>query len=170
MFLYIFLIQAITCLTCQNNQLAHHVGPAQIDARVRFGIALFLCVPYGLAQRHVSTDFVEDIVQRAAQYSFYLQYLVSAINQVVNRIDDRKPRSHIGFEKELHAPMAGYLLQLGIKFIIRRSRYLVCRHHRDVMPQEVLIQRSDFLACGTIHEDRIEDVHPDYLIVQYLGR
>ena len=64
--------------------------------------------------------------------------------------------------------MAGYPLQLGINLIIRRSRNLVCRHHRDVMSQEVFIQGSDFFTCGTIHEDRVEDVHPDNLVVQHL--
>ena len=66
--------------------------------------------------------------------------------------------------------MAGYALQFGINLIIRRSRNLVRRHHRDVMPQEILIQGSDFGAGCTIHKHRVEDIHPDNLIVQYLHR
>ena len=169
-FLHIFLIQAISRLTCQDDQLAHHIGPAQVDAWVGFGIPLLLRVPDGLAQRHVGTDFIENVIQRTAQHGFDFQYLVSTVNQVIDGIDDRKPCSHIGLEEELHAPMAGYALQFGINLIIRRSRNLVRRHHRDVMPQEILIQGSDFGAGCTIHKHRVEDIHPDNLIVQYLHR
>ena len=139
MFFHIFLFQFISGFTSQNNQFTNHILAAKVDARVGFGITFLLRHLNGLAERNVRADFVKDVIQRTAQYRLYFQYLVSAVYQVVDRVDNRKSRTDIGFKQEFHTPAAGYLFQFTVNGVFGRSGNLVGSYDRNIIHQEIFI-------------------------------
>ncbi|CDB12074.1 unknown [Bacteroides sp. CAG:633] len=165
-FLHVALLQAITGFAGQDDQLADNVLTAEVDARIGFGVTLFLRHADGAAERDVGTDLVEDVVQRAAQYGFYLQYLVATMDEVVDGVDDGQSGAHVGLEQILHTALTGYLLQCAVVFVFGRSGYLVGCHYRYVVLQQVFVERSYFGTRRTVDEDGVEDIHSDNLVAQ----
>ena len=139
MFFHIFLFQFISGFTSQNNQFTNHILATQVNTRIGFRVALFLCHFDGLAERNVRADFVKDVIQRTAQYRLYFQDLVSAVYQVIDRVDNRKSRTDIGFKQEFHTPAAGYLFQFTVNGVFGRSGNLVGSYDRNIIHQEIFI-------------------------------
>ena len=166
MLLDIFLFQFVSRLASQDDELAHDVLSAQVDARVRFGVSFLLCQAYGLAEGDVGTDFIEDIVQRSAQHSFDFQNLVAAVDEVVDGVDDGQSGSHVGLKQEFDPSPACRLLEFPVILEGGRGCDLVGSHHRDVVGEEVLVERCHLGACRAVHEDGVEDVHADDLVVE----
>ena len=77
MFLYVVLFHFISCLTCEDDELSHHVFSAEVNAWVWFAISLLLGSAYCLGEWHVGCYLVEDKVERSAENSLYLKYFVS---------------------------------------------------------------------------------------------
>ena len=88
----VLLIKPVAALTRQDEQFLHHIGPAQVRARVRIAVALLHGQTYRVAQSAVSTHIVQYEVQRAAQDSFYLENAVTAVAQVVDGVYDSDPK------------------------------------------------------------------------------
>ena len=63
-----------------------------------------------LAERNIGADRIKDIIQRTGKYGLQFQYMVTAIDQVVHRIDDREAGAYVRLEQELDVPVAGGLL------------------------------------------------------------
>ena len=61
----IFLFQTVSGFTCQNHQFTDDVFSTQVDTRVRFGVAFFLCHFDGTAERNIGADLIKDVVQCA---------------------------------------------------------------------------------------------------------
>ena len=91
------------------------------------------------AIKWLNADFVKDVIQRTAQYRLYFQDLVSAVYQVVDRVDNRKSRTDIGFKQEFHTPAAGYLFQFTVNGVFGRSGNLVGSYDRNIIHQEIFI-------------------------------
>ena len=168
--LNIALFQTVTGLACQNHQFADNILSAEVDTRIGFGVTFLLCHLNGLAERNVGTDFIENIVQRTAQHGFNLQYLITAMNKVVNGIDDGESGTYICFKQVLHTALAGNLFQFTIVLVFRRSGNLVGSHYRNIVQQQVLVKGSHACTCRTVHKDRVKDVHTDNLITQRFQR
>ena len=162
--LHIALLQTVTGLARQNYQLADNILSAEVDTRIGFGVTFLLRHLDGLAERNVGIDFIEDIVQRTAQHSFNLQYLVTAMDKVVNGIDDGESGTYVRFKQVLHTALAGYLFQFTVVLVFGRSGNLVGSHYRNIVQQQVLVKGSHACTCSTVHKDRVKDVHTDNLI------
>ena len=76
-FLDILLLHLIASLTSEDDQFAHHVSTAEVDAWVRFGIALFLGTSYRFREGNVGTDLVEDEVECSGEHRLDFQDLVA---------------------------------------------------------------------------------------------
>ena len=113
-FLHVLLLHPVARNPREYDELADYVHSAEVDARIRLRIALFLRHPYGLAERDVLADGVEDEVEGSAEDGLYLEYVVAAVAQGVDGGDYRKSGSHIGFEKELDPAAVRRLPQAGI--------------------------------------------------------
>ena len=168
--LHIALLQAVARLARQNHQFADDVLAAEVDARVGLGVTLLLRHPDGPAEGRVGAYLVEDVVQRAAQHRFNLQNLVAAVDEVVDGVDDGKPRAHVRLEQVFHAALAGNLLQFAVVLVLGGGGNLVGGNHRDVVQQQVLVEGSDVGACRAVHKHGVEDVHADNLVAQVLQR
>ena len=72
--------------------------------------------------------------------------------QVIDGIDNRKSGTDVGFKQIFHTTLTGYQLQFAVILVSRRSSDLIGRHHRDVVLQEVLIQRCNVRTGRTIHK------------------
>lgn len=92
------------------------------------------------------------------------------MDKVVDGVDDGQTCTYIGFEEVFHSALAGYLLQLAVVLVFRRGGYLVGRHYRYVVLQQVLVERGDACAGRTVDKHRVEDVHTDYLVAQHAQR
>ena len=119
MLFHILLFDAVSRLTRQNHKFAYHILPAQVDARIRLRISLIPRLADCFAQRHIGTESVKYVIQRAAHHGLDLQDFVAAVYQIVDCIDHRQSGSHIGFKQELHTALARYFFQFGI-IVIRR--------------------------------------------------
>src|SRR5699024_6802292 len=124
-------------LACQNHQFADNILSAEVDTRIGLGVTFLLRQLNGLAERNVGTDFIEDIVQRTAQHDFNLQYLITAMDKVVNGIDDGESGAYIGFKQVLHTALAGNLFQFTVVLVFGRSSNLVSSHYRNIVQQQV---------------------------------
>src|SRR5574344_1213097 len=120
----------------------------------------------GFTERHILTDSVEYKIQGSTQNSFNTKNLVTAVNQVIDCVDDGQTCTYIGFKQELHTAFPGCSLQLIIIVISRRGCNLIGCHHRYIMLQEVLVEPSHFSTCGAIHKDGIKDVHTHHSVMQ----
>ena len=167
---HITLLDAITGFTCKDYQFADYVLTAEVDTRIGFGITFLLSHFNGSAERNIRAYLVEYIIQRTAQHGFNLQYLVTAMNKVVNGIDNRQPRTYVRLKQIFHAALAGYLLQFPVVFILRRSCNLIGGYNRNVVHQEVFIQGSHSCACRTVHEYGVKDIHADNLVTKRIQR
>ena len=130
---YIRLFQSVTGFTCQDHQFTDNVLATQVDTRVRFGVTLFLRHLNGLAERNIRTDLIKDIIQCTTQYSFNLQYLVTTMDKVIDRIDNRESRTYIRFKEVLHTTLAGNLFQFTVILIFRRSGNFIGSHYGNVV-------------------------------------
>ena len=139
MFFHVFLFQFISGFTSQNNQFADYILATQVNTRIGFRVALFLCHFYGLTERNIRTYFIKDIIQRTAQYRLYFQDLVSTVYQVINCVDNGKPCSYIGFKQEFHTATTGYLFQFTINGVFGRSSNFVGCYHRNIIHQKIFI-------------------------------
>ena len=137
---YVFLLDVVSGFTCQNHQFADHVFSAQVDTRVRFGIAFFLRHFDRAAERNVSADLIKDIVQCTRKYGFNLQYLITTVNQVVNGIDNRQSRTYVCFKQVLHTPLTGNRFQFAIVLVSRRCSDLIGCHYGNVVLQKVFVK------------------------------
>ena len=164
----IFLFQTVSGFTCQNHQFTDHIFSTQVNTWVRFGVAFFLCHFDGTAERNIGADFIKYIVQCTGKHRFNLQNLVTAMNQVINCIDDRKTCTYVCFEQILHTPLAGNRFQFTIVFISGRSRNLIGCYHRDIVLQEIFVKRCDVSAGRTVYKYRIKDIHSDNLVADGL--
>ena len=167
---HIALFDAITGFTRQNYQFADYILAAKVDTRVWFGITFLLSHLNGLAERNIRAYLVEDIIQCTAQHGFNLQYLVAAMDKVVNGIDDGQACADVCLKQIFHTALAGYLLQLTIVFVFRRSGNLIGGNYRYVVHQKVFIQGSHSRARRTIHEYGVKDVHADNLVTERIQR
>ena len=77
MFFDIVLFNLIASLTRQNHQLTNHIRTTEVDTWVWLRITLFLCSANRLREGHISSNLVEDEVQRTTQDSLNLQNLVT---------------------------------------------------------------------------------------------
>ena len=118
MLLHVFLLDAIACFAGEYHQLADYVGAAQVDAWVGFRIPALLGAPYCLREGDSGRQLVKDKVERAAQYRFYLQYLIAGVAQVVDGADDGKTSAHIGLETVNDAAVERRMLEFGIALIV----------------------------------------------------
>ena len=166
--LHITLFDAVTRLACQDDELADDVLAAEVDAWVGLGVALLLRHAYGLAERHVGAELVEDIVQRAAQHGLNLQNLVAAVDKVINGVDDGQARTHVGLEQVLHAPLTRRLLQAKVILVLAGRGNLIGRHDGDVVPQQLLVDARHVGAGRAVDEDAVEYVHADDAVAQPL--
>ena len=130
---YIRLFQPVTGFTCQDHQFTDNILTTQVDTRIRFGVTLFLRHLNGLAERNIRTDLIKYIVQRATQHCFNLQYLVTTMDKVIDRIDNRKSRTHIRFKEILHTTLTGNLFQFTVVLIFRGSGNFIGSHYGNVV-------------------------------------
>ena len=100
--LHILLLYCIACLTGQDDKLAHHIGAAEVYSRVWLAVALLLRTAHRLRERHIGTYLVEDEVEGAAEYGFYLEYLVAGVHKVVDGADDGESGANICLIAELN--------------------------------------------------------------------
>ncbi len=58
-------LNPVAGFTDQDQQLTHHIQATQVDARIGFRIALFLCHVNRLAKRNIGRYRIEDKIQGA---------------------------------------------------------------------------------------------------------
>ena len=164
------LFNGIAGLAGEDDQLAHHVDAAEVDAWVGLAVAHYLGTSHGFREGHLGTDFVENEVERAAQHGLDAQNLVARVAQVVDGADDGEAGAHIGFVAEFHAALQRRLLECGIRVEWSAGRNLVGCDDADVVVEKLLIERGNVLAGGAIHKHAVEHVHLGDGAAQCLGR
>ena len=90
------------------------------------------------------------------------------MNQVVDRVNNRKTCTYVCFEQIFHTTLAGNHFQFAIVFVSGRSGNLVGCYHRDIVLQEIFVKRCDIGAGRTVYKDGIKDVHSDNLVADGL--
>ena len=65
MLLHIVLFHLVASLTSEDHQFADHVSTTEVDTWVRLRVALFLGSADSLRERYISSNLVEDKVQRS---------------------------------------------------------------------------------------------------------
>ena len=71
-FLHVGLLYLIAGFAGEDDELAHHIGAAQVDAGVGLAVTLFLGLAYRLREWHVGGDGIENKVECATEDGFYL--------------------------------------------------------------------------------------------------
>ena len=167
--LYVVLLYLVASLAGEDDELAYDVRATEVDAWVGLAVALLLGAAYGLGERHVGGNLVEDEVQRAAEDGFYLQYLVARVAEVVDGAYDGQSGAHVGLVAEPDALVACRLLQLHVAVVVARGSYLVGCHDADVVLEEGLVELCYLSAGRAVYEDGVEDVHLHNLVAHLLG-
>ena len=96
--------------------------------------------------------------------------MVARVAQVVDGTDDGEAGAHIGFVAEFHATLQRRLLERGIRIEWSAGGNLVGCDDADVVVEELLIERGNLFAGGTVNKHTIEHVHLGDGVAQCLGR
>ncbi len=96
-------------LARQDHQLARHVHPGQVVARVRLGVAHRPRLRDQLRERHAAVVFIEQPGQGAGEDAGDRRHLVAGIDQVAQGGDDRQPGPHGRLVTETRAGGGGRL-------------------------------------------------------------
>ena len=107
--IHILLLNGVTALTGQDDQLAQHILSAKVDTRIGLAVTLLLGQADGLAQRNIGTQGAEYEVERTAYHSLDLKDMVTAVYQVVDGVYNRQACAHIGLKQELDTDDAAIL-------------------------------------------------------------
>ena len=94
--------------------------------------------------------------------------MISTVDQIVHRIDDGQPRSHVRLKEKLDVAVTCRLFQLDIILVRRRGCLLIGCHDRDIVVHQRAIKRRHIRAGRTIHEHRVKDVHLQDLVAEML--
>ena len=165
---YVILFYTVACFTREDNQLAYNVHTAQVDAWIRLTIALLFGEANGLREWYDTRDSVKDKVERTRQNCLYLKDFITRVSEVVDSSNDRKTSTYVGFKTEHDTTLDGRLLQSLIVLIFAGSSYLVGCDDAHVVLQKTLVETGHILACSTVHEYAVEDIHIQNLFLQGL--
>jgi hypothetical protein len=119
--------------------LARHVAPVEVVARVGLGVAEPLRLGHRLADAPAVRDLLEDVADRARDHRLDGDHAVAARDEVVEGPDDGKPGAHGGLVEELHAQVALDPLEGAVDGKGARDPLLVRRHHVDPRAQQAFV-------------------------------
>ena len=118
MLLHVRLLHLVASLAREDDEFADDVGTAQVDTRIGFAIAFFLCAPYRLRERHFGRECIEDVVECSRENGLNLQNLVAGVTKVVDGSDNRQTSTDIRLEAEFYTSLHCCLLQEQVVAII----------------------------------------------------
>ena len=81
---------AVTEQPRQNQALPRRITPGQVVPGIRFGVAAFHRLPYGIGEALPAGDSRDDEHQRSADATLDSQDAVAGFHQLVIRVDDRQ--------------------------------------------------------------------------------
>ena len=84
-----WLVHPVPCFARKDENFPHHVGTAEVDARIWFSISLILGPFHDLCERNRAIIVVEYEIKRARQHRFDPVHFIAAAHQVVQCTDDR---------------------------------------------------------------------------------
>ena len=67
----------------QDHDLAHHVGAAEVESGIGFGISFGLCLAHHFGEGARTVVVVEDEVEGSTEHGLYSMDNISAASQVV---------------------------------------------------------------------------------------
>ena len=165
---YVILFYTVACFTREDNQLAYNVHTAQVNTWIWFAITFLFGETNGFREWYDTRDSIKDKVERTRQNCLNLKDFVTRVAQVVDSSDDRKTSTYVGFKTEYDTTLDGGFLQSLIVLIFAGSSYLVGCDDAHVVLQKTLVETCHILACSTVHEYAVEDIHIQNLFLQGL--
>ena len=107
----VFHVDAVATFARKDCQFANNIFSREIDAWIGFTVALLLRHAHRFRKRNIGTQRVEHKIECAAHHSLDAQHFVARTCEVVDGVDDRKPRPNVGFKEVFHSAFPSGVLQ-----------------------------------------------------------
>lgn len=141
----------------QDGQLARHVQPVEVVARVRLRVPQLLgfldrggpLAPGALGGR----ERVEEERHGAAEDALDARHLVARVDQVLERRDDGEPGAAARLVVDLGAGGGGGGEDVLPELVAAREGLLVGRDDADAPGEELRVRVGDVLAAGVVDQD-----------------
>ena len=105
------LLQRNAGLAGQDQQLAQHVTAAQVNGRIRLGIALLPGFLHNVREGNGAVIPVEQVAERSGDAGLDLLDPVAAVQHLVDRLEDRQGGARRGLIAQPHPGFQGLGLQ-----------------------------------------------------------